>query len=381
MRSLNEKLLRNALLISLLLAYSIATTDFQKLQTGGYSTGLETSASSFLKILKDLFYLVLFLLLLQKKPFFTAITMLAGLILIAPAVVFTSYENGMTRALFGIRWFYPFLLAISLYILAPRQIFSKNGRNLIILAMTLNLLAQLFQTFISPPKFFVGDDGVLSRAPGIFFLPSASSIIMCISYLYISTSMANSKNQQARYFSLLLLISSIYFSDSATAMMILLVIIGYELKVLRNSIFGLLGSIGFITIGLLLATIISPRGDQLLDRSAGNRVALLIDNFSKFDIISTNFGSYTSAGIMLGGKGYSSLESTIGALFGNLGILPGALCLALFFYMMAKAVHTNRNATLVIPAATIIFGAFLAVNVFEFFPLGALMFILIKNVR
>jgi hypothetical protein len=298
-----------------------------------------------------------------------------------PSAILTSYETDGIRVLFGIRWFYPFTLAVALCLLAPQQSFTRNGMRLVIAAMAINLAAQIFQTFVSPPPFFVGDDGLLSRAPGLFFLPSASSIIMCISYLYVSTAIKSSRNKKPLYFALTLLISSIYLSDSATALMILLVIVGYELKILRNSIFGLIGSIAFIAVGLFLATLVSPRGNQLIERSAGNRVLLLVENFSKFNLVSQDFGSYTSAGVMLGTSGYSSLESTIGSIFGNLGILSGSLCLIVFFGMMIRSAISNKDSNLVVPAITVVLGAFFAVNAFEFFPIGALMFILVKNMK
>jgi hypothetical protein len=83
---------------------------------------------------------------------------------------------------------------------------------------------------------------------------------------------------------------------------------------------------------------------------------------------------------MLGGEGYRSLESTFGAIFGNLGIVPGIVLLSILFFLLVDSAVKNRRSVRSFPALLLVLGALVSVNAFEFFPIGAMMFLLIRRV-
>lgn len=372
---------RNLLLISLLLAFAIASPDFYYLQTGGFSTGLEVGALSYLKVLKDLFYALIFIMLLIRHPVQAALTFFGATLIIIAPTLYTLFSTDFVKILFGFRWYFPIIIATVIFYCAPRQDFSRLGTGCLLTVMSINVSAQLIQKFLFPPLFFVGDDEILTRAPGLFFLPSASSILMTACFLYISRAHEEGKTTVfSRNIALLLLGTTIALSDSATALIVFLVLVGCEFRLIRINFAGILLATALALTGLYLAVLLSPRGEDIVNMSLFNRLTLFQAGIEETGIFSKDFGGATSAGIMLGGEGYRSLESTFGAIFGNLGIVPGIVLLSILFFLLVDSAVKNRRSVRSFPALLLVLGALVSVNAFEFFPIGAMMFLLIRRV-
>ncbi|WP_084268024.1 hypothetical protein [Azohydromonas lata] len=372
---------RNLLLTSLLLAFFIASPDFYYLQTGGFSTGLEVGPLSYLKVLKDVFYLLIFCLLLARHTARTVVVFFIAALLVLVPVLYTIFSVGTLKVLFGFRWYFPAVLAVAVAYSVPRQDFTRKGARYLLAVMCVNVAAQLIQRFLFPPLFFMGEDDMLSRAPGIFFLPSASSILMTACTLYISRAHADGQVSGAfRTLAFLLLTTTISLSDSATAMIIFAVLLASEFKLIKVNMLGLVITISISLLALYVAVLFSPRGQDIVDRSLFNRLQLFESGASESGIISSDFGGTTSAGIMLGGAGYRSLESTFGAVFGNLGALPGIVLLAILMSLLIAATFRNKRSSRALPALVLVLGALVSVNAFEFFPMGAMMLLLVRRI-
>ncbi len=373
---------RNYLIFyGILLSYFFAFSDLYMLSLNLYTSGFETSTLSFIKVFKDVYYILILYFVLIKINNNQFVFIFVILLVILPSLAYTVLGNGLLTVLFGLRWILPFVVGGSLLFSDYREKFSTKNAYFILSFMFFNIAIQLLQTYLfTNHRYFSEELGVL-RSPGMFFLPSASSFIMCFSYLYIkkchinklvSTSLCN--------YSLFIFSYSTFLADSASVIGIVIICIMFHFKILKSNIKGFLISFLLVIISILTIVNFSPRGMDILNRSLLARIDLFLNNLPNFNVVSNNFGLATSAGIQLSDfNGYITLESSLSTIFYNAGYLSGFVLMFFYILFLYVAFLRNKVSQNVVPCLLLCASSFITLNSFEFFPLGALIFVGIRN--
>jgi hypothetical protein len=265
-----------------------------------------------------------------------------------------------TQLLIGIRFTLPILVLFLSYF-----IFNKNDilkiKNLLFMLFYLNLGIQIVQFFMGISWFGIYDTtGFSIRNPGFFLLPNTSAFfIIIITYLVLYHFDIKEKIKiRFIFFSFL----SMLLTASGTGIFVFLILnIIYFTKKILLLIFLILSPI-FMYLTLNLVEYM--RDTEYISTSGGTRLKILMDMFNSASLISSDFGKFTNAYVLLRGDG-DIMDSTWAALLGNHGLLPTVILvlilILLFIYSLINLDKSKISFLIIIlsfSSTTIIFEAY-----------------------
>jgi hypothetical protein len=333
----------------------------------------------FIKILKDAVYIFFFIYgfyyLFKTQKIDRIILFLALLFLFVILPLNTTLLLGDTdfaQLLIGIRFSLPLLIIfLSFYI------FNKNDilkiKNLLFILFYLNLGIQIVQFFMGIPLYGIYDTlGFSIRNPGFFLLPNTSAFfIIIITYLVLYHFDIKEKIKiRFIFFSFL----SILLTASGTGIFVFLILnIIYFTKKILLLIFLILSPI-FLYLTLNLVEYI--RDTEYISISGSTRLKILMDMFNSASLISSDFGKFTNAYVLLRGDG-DIMDSTWAALLGNYGFLPSViLVLILIFLFIYSLINLDKSK---ISFLIIILSFSSTTIIFEAYPMNILLSIVFPS--
>jgi len=333
----------------------------------------------FIKILKDTVYFFFFIYgfyyLFKTQKIDRIMLFLALLFFFVILPLNTTLLLGdadFVQLLIGIRFTLPILVLFLSYF-----IFNKNDilkiKNLLFILFYLNLGIQIVQFFMGIPWFGIYNTlGFSIRNPGFFLLPNTSAFfIIIITYLVLYHFDIKEKIKiRFIFFSFL----SILLTASGTGIFVFLILnIIYFTKKIILPVFLMLSP---IFLYLILIFIEYMRGTGYISISGGTRLKILIDMFNSISLISSEFGKFTNAYVLLRGSG-DIMDSTWAALLGNYGLLPSAiLVLILIFLFIYSLINLDKSG---ISYLIIIFSFASTTIIFEAYPMNLLLAIIFPS--
>jgi len=333
----------------------------------------------FIKILKDTVYFFFFIYgfyyLFKTQKIDRIMLFLALLFFFVILPLNTTLLLGdadFVQLLIGIRFTLPILVLFLSYF-----IFNKNDilkiKNLLFILFYLNLGIQIVQFFMGIPWFGIYDTlGFSIRNPGFFLLPNTSAFfIIIITYLVLYHFDIKEKIKiRYIFFSFL----SMLLTASGTGIFVFLILnIIYFTKKIILPVFLMLSP---IFLYLILIFIEYMRGTGYISISGGTRLKILIDMFNSISLISSEFGKFTNAYVLLRGSG-DIMDSTWAALLGNYGLLPSAiLVLILIFLFIYSLINLDKSG---ISYLIIIFSFASTTIIFEAYPMNLLLAIIFPS--
>ncbi len=293
LRSIIDKLI----LIMLFLTPLFSFQEFLALIYGGVVNNSTALTSPYIKGIKDLFFVsivfsAILLILKIKKINIILLSMIAG---IGFFVIIPAYYNHDNILIFfaGLRWFFPFVLALFLIGNVKQELLCKIGKILFWLFI-LHFSIQIIQLFISDPWFGITVFGLSARNPGIFFIPSTAAVfvilVLFFSKFYMSNKLSNNIN--------LLIPVSILLTASGTGIVAYLVfttVFHFNDKYSRIMPLFLLVLASFLIIYI---DALSGRAG-LLEDSFGQRIEMFEDVFNSATWLPSYFGYGTSTGYLI----------------------------------------------------------------------------------
>ncbi|WP_395783298.1 hypothetical protein [Aquirufa sp.] len=335
----------------------------------------------YIKLLKDLFFVILILIgvFLKFKSqtipriFIFFIPLILSLII---AVFLTKFN--LLLFLAGIRWILP-IFAMFFLIGHISEILLFKISKVLFLLFILNFIVQIWQ-FLFMTKFFgqSADSEFSLRNPGIFFMPGPSSffVVICLFFSYYYTFSKSAKSIVVITAPISILLTA---SGAGIASFFVLMFFQYFPKfMLKASVF-VIPFILPVFAGLII--IVSGRGD-IFEDSFMPRVQIFIDLFSEIPLFSNRFGSGTSSAYLasnFSGENLDAIstESTFATIIANLGVLP--FFIFMFFYLIwLFIVFLNNRRELWF--FTIIFSFFgLTTQFMEVFPQSIIFAILMAK--
>lgn len=223
------------------------------------------------------------------------------------------------------------------------------------------------------PWFGIYDTlGFSIRNPGFFLLPNTSAFfIIIITYLVLYHFDIKEKIKiRYIFFSFL----SMLLTASGTGIFVFLILnIIYFTKKIILPVFLMLSP---IFLYLILIFIEYMRGTGYISISGGTRLKILMDMFNSASLISSDFGKFTNAYVLLRGDG-DIMDSTWAALLGNYGFLPSViLVLILIFLFIYSLIDLDKSK---ISLLIIILSFSSTTIIFEAYPMNILLAIIFPS--
>jgi hypothetical protein len=324
----------------------------------------------YIKLLKDLFFLVIIFLGIFLKIRHNAIPKI--FILFFPIIISLTITVFLTKFnvfLFyaGIRWLLPILAMFFLIGHISKILLIRISKTLFFLFL-LNFLMQIWQ-FLFMVKFFGQSEEVENnlRNPGIFFMPGPCAFFVVICLFFANYYEFNIKAK--RIVNIIAPISILLTASGAgIASYLVLIFFQYFPKFLLKSSVLLTPFILPVFVGVII--IITGRGD-IFEDSFMPRVKIFFDLFYEIPLFSDRFGSGTSTAYLASNFSGEKLdavstESTFATIIANLGVIPFFIFM-LFYLIWLIIVYLNNNRELWV--FTIIFSSFgLTTQFMEVFP-------------
>ncbi len=327
----------------------------------------------FLKILKDVVYVFFFIYgfyyLFKIQKIDRIILFLALLFFFVIVPLNTSLLFGdadLAQLLIGIRFTLPILILFLSYF-----IFNKNDvlkiKNLLLILFYMNLGIQIVQFFIGVPWHDIYDTtGFSVRNPGFFLLPNTSAFfVIIITYLVLYH--FDIKEKIKICFIFFSFLSMLLTASGTGIFAFLMLTIIYFMKRILLLIFLILSPI-FLYLSLNLVEYI--RGPEYISISGGTRLKILVDMLNSASLISSNFGKFTNAYVLLRGGG-DIMDSTFAALLGNHGLLPTVIIVSiLIFLFIYSLINLNKSK---VSLLIIILSFSSTTIIFEAYPMNLLL--------
>jgi hypothetical protein len=324
----------------------------------------------YIKILKDVFVLALFLLafiFIMKKHkikniafvFFLTFTM----------ILFFSiflYEN-MYLYLSGLRWIMPFLLAIVLIGFINEDLLYKIAKIMAYLFI-LTFILQIYELLYMGSYYGVGMYGLSRRTTGFFQMPTTCGFLVILAF-FINYFYGNGK---LRKVVLYLTPISLLITFSKTALVVYIISLAV-IKFYKN-IYILIVSVGILlAISFFILYLYIP---DSLTVSLGTRIELLFQNLENMNYFSGNFGQSSNTFLMIKEKfGIEYIEvvgadSLIGAIPVNIAFFGFVVFISLYIILVIISIKYNNKAFTIF---LLIYGLFsFTISITEAYPMNLL---------
>lgn len=372
-----SKSIKIIILIAFILTPIFTIQESIALIFGGINSQTEALTSIYIKLIKDLsFILLIFLAIIgifySKKLFKANIF----LILYTIFLIFVGYlfNDNLMIFLAGVRWLIPFLLILFLIPFITKDIIVKIAY-IGFYIFIFHFLVQIMQLFFAGGWFGINTLGLSVRNPGIFFIPSTSAfftiLILFLTMFYLD-------NSKLRNIIFVLSPISIFLTASGTGVVVYIVIIC--LYLIRKKFFVLLPVFSIILFFIIILTLEDLVGrPDFIELSFGTRWIIFIELLESSSFFSTSFGYATNTGVLIGslnGINYDAFvaDSTYASILSNLGLIT--FIFVIFFIVVSVFLAwLNKDKEQLI--FIIIFTLFSATTIiFEAYPMNLLFAIL-----
>ncbi|WP_147693331.1 hypothetical protein [Vogesella mureinivorans] len=350
--------------------------DLQAIMDGGKLDLLNYEGPTFIKLLKDLIYITIFIVSLHyawkaNVAIFSPLSFLIVLLIIS-CFVSSLLSNGVLLSIIGLRWCFPFLI----FLLARpfvESIDAESVAKILFLGVSFCFAAQIYQIFNMPPIYGEILGSIPARTPGIFLAPNSAAFFACSSCALVMSLSKRNKNIVMLTIILTCLISILAQSGTGIICSILLLIYHW---MGRFSISFFVFA-GFIFLVMLLNLDSLTMREDYVSASGGNRLDVFLKMltlaFTSFD----GFGLYTNAAML--NQSTAKLDFVLDSLWaswlGNFGIyaLPILFLTIMFYYqaVCSKTWHGRQPVLLVFllfSMTSIVFEAF-PMNIYIVFGL------------
>lgn len=344
---------------------------------GGLSSQIEIMTPLYIKLIKDLSFIVLIFLstvyifyskkILKINLFIILYTVL--LLLIAYL-----FKDDLNIYLAGVRWIMPLILVFLLTPFITKDIIEKIFYVGFYL-FCLHFLLQIFQLFFAVHWFGVNRFGLSARNPGVFSMPNTSAFFT-IMILFLS--MFYAKNLKLKNIIFTLAPISIFLTASGTGVTVYIAIVC--LYLMRKKFFVLLPLFVIILFFIIPLTLEDLTGRlDVIEASFATRWIIFIELLKNSNFFSTSFGYATNTGILLSSFNkvdYNAFiaDSTYTSILSNLGLIT---FIFVIFFIIISAFLTWLNKDKELLIFITIFTLYSAtIIVFEAYPMNLLFAVL-----
>lgn len=366
-----RKIIHYLILISILFTVIFNIAELWTLLTYGVVSQRDSVTPIQVKAIKDIFFLLIFILCLSRSVKNWVIILYPDIIVIGITILslfsllFSSLFQSFLLLIMGMRWFFPFLLINFLYDVIDRQLQTKISVCMVII-FCLALFLQLIEAVYLPHFWGINALGLNLRNPGIYLIPSSMAFFTLVTlwYAYHFFPHGIFRNALVKYLCPL----SIFLTGSATGVFALAFFYGSSFVAkMRNKQMFILLLVILMIITFIFLPILTGRErifDSFLVRLGIFSEVASLNHF----LISTTFGSATNAAVLMNDiKAESKFiaDSNFTAMLHNIGFIAMILYTLMFIKLMKKSVQTIQ-----------IFGIYLLFSIttiiFETFPLNLL---------
>lgn len=344
---------------------------------GGIISQTEIATPIYIKLLKDLMFIMLILfsilgIFYSKR--ILKINIFLILYIIFLLLIAYLFKNDLIIFFSGIRWLIPFMLMLLLIPYITKELIIKIsyiGFYLFIFHFSI----QLFQLFFAGAWFGLNAFGLSARNPGIFFIPSTSAFF---TILILFLNMFYMDDQKIKRFIFILSPISVFLTASGSGVVVYMVIVLlYLLKKRYMSLLPILGIVLFLIVFLTLEDIVGRK--DFIELSFGVRIMIFLELLQNSDLFSSNFGYATNTGVLIGS--FSGVEnaafvadSTYASILGNLGLFTFILVMLFIFLSLFLAWLQKDREKLIFILIYFLFSA--TTIIFEAYPMNLLFSIL-----
>ena len=289
-------------------------------------------APVYVKVLKDLIFLTMFILGVFASFKFLwgwpRLALAALLFCVLSVTILMSLSQDLIYIAVGLRWSLPILVIPLIFKLVDHDLLIKMS-SIVIKIFWLQLALQLVQVFIFTPTYFgmVNNFLIQARMPGMFFIPNTAGFFAML-VLYLQLFVVD----QTKYLNYKIILASFvsgYLTGSGTALMVWFAfVLLYTTKRLSLGAI-LMPFFALIMAAFLSLEFISGRGEGYIQTSLGIRFNVFLDLLLGSTIISETFGKGTATVYLMGLEGIVT-DSTFSALLANTGYLGYSIFMLVF---------------------------------------------------
>lgn len=372
-----RKCIQLLILVALLCTPIFSAFEVYALLTTGLTSQLEALTPVYLKLLKDVFFILVLLLAITKIVW----NMTANRLIILPIIIMfvlaynillTLLSNGDSlMVLAGIRWSIPILLPFLLIGNIDERFMKKVAEILLILFIP-HLFLQIYQLFNMQLWYGTNIFGLAARTPGFFLIPNTAAFFSVACFFFLQYYYGLEKVKTKVFLSCLMGIS-IFLTMSGTGIIVfslLLIIITNNKRYIKHI---LIVSPIFIILLLLIIPIISGRSEGYVEDSLGVRLQIFLEILTSSGFFTNSFGLGTNTGVMINENSGKILDSIYASIIANTGLIGFVFFLIVFSIWLFYLFSSNRMDMY---SFTIIFALFGATTIiFEAYPLNLLFII------